>query len=393
MSDTAIIIIFVTFGLFLVMVFTVSKIYRGGGSFKSKLQTLPIKWDFSTNFNRPENEVELEKTYLRRSENDIGQAIIPSIITPLSQTLPPQPQLEKPHVLTSLLATTKNAHDHLTGIVNAAKPINKSRDIWNTVAGILEPFQSDCTTTMQLMSLIKPEDWQRDENWKNYHLNIRKIALGANQGMARRLHLVDCSDMSDLPKMKLLLNLVICEYLFRIRARVLCVDRDEIIQMSTSGNAHGANPHMHFTPFDSATMTNQSGKYAVIFSDIKPYFLDNTGNTSEFTIYNFDGSYNYLYYALRSNFYRAWHQNHLGSIYCLRKLYEKVKQLNGGIPAVDDQMIHTFGATASCVGLLPSRDKIVEIIEKVSIPELGTQMPVCEQNLEQLFKDSSRCQV
>lgn len=185
--------------------------------------------------------------------------------------------------------------------------------------------------------------------------------------------------------MKLLLNLVICEYLFRIRARVLCLDEGDCERMRNSGSAHGVHADMHFAPFDAATITNQTGKYAVIFSNIEPYFLGNKKSSSGFIIYDFKEAHNYLYYALRANFYRAWHQNHLKSIFCLRALYDHAKKLNGNNNPVDVEMICNFGVTIANDGSLPDNDAIAKIIEAIAVPRNGNEMPQRERILEKSF--------
>ncbi len=281
--------------------------------------------------------------------------------------------------ISTLIHVSGQSHSRLGTLIKKAELIQKEHAVWQAVSDILSPFEKEPSTTMQLMSLIRPEVWKTDHHWIDYHEEIRRIAQNATFGMARRLHIVDNNALQDRREVKLLVNLVLSEYLCRIRARVLVIDDSIVKNLRARATVFNRCERLEFTPFDCATITSQSGRYAVIFSDIRPYFIEN--RASPFAVVRFPDESNYVYYALRANFYRAWHESNRTSLFCLRSLYWKAKDLGESDP-IDESEIREFLGDNGAHTVLPKATQLSRVLDRIKLPTLQHTIAEKERQIE-----------
>jgi hypothetical protein len=295
----------------------------------------------------------------------------------------PIPTRYRPLTRPALAALTDmscQSHSTLQMLIKKATPISDENALWKTVSETLGHFEKEPSTTMQLMSLIRPEVWKQNRRWIKYHEEIRRIAQNAVSGMTRRLHIVDSTTAGDARHLGLLLNLVVSEYLCRIRARVLILD-DRVVEdlKADMGHFNRCNS-IDFTPFDCATITSQSGRYAVIFSDIRPYFIED--RSSPFAILSFPDAGNFVYYALRANFYRAWHHSNTENLLCLSSLYRKTKSAGLTNP-IDKQELAAFLGENGALSYIPSAEELCQVLDGITPPTLQHTMAEKERQIEQ----------
>ena len=283
----------------------------------------------------------------------------------------------------SLCEVSKQSDLVLGRKLNGARVI-EGAEKWDAVNEVMKMYHKDDTTTMQLMSLIRPGTWKDEKNWFQYHQCIRQIALHSTLGLSRRLHVVDVHEINDSVKLQFLLNLVLSEYLCNIRSRVLMLDNESIRALQSNGNNFGHCASLGFSPFDCATITAQSGEYTVIFSDISPYFVKE--GDSDFRLKLFSGSDNTLYYALRANFYRAWHQNNRDNLLCISLLYRKAKQIGIDQPFNDD-MIREFLGGKGATSAVPSVVNLDRLLSKVPTSSFQHTIPETERCVENGIKE------
>lgn len=197
------------------------------------------------------------------------------------------------------------AHFERLNSIDNAKPIRQER-VWNQVSEWLKDLHAwqqsyRLPITMELVSLISPVTWT-DSRWQEYQRKIAQITT-MNNVMARRLHVrVEQCVESEI---KMLVSLMLSEFICSIKARLLILPQREIESIPTTKGDEVAYKWKEFFLLDAGTYYADGGKHLVILSDINPFRDKQT--EEKFNIYDFNtNERQYIYDDLQANFYRAW---------------------------------------------------------------------------------------
>jgi hypothetical protein len=270
-----------------------------------------------------------------------------------------------------------DSHKHTKDSLQSAQ-LHSEDEVWSVANNILERFQHR-GAMFQLISLIDPIAWQKDNHWRIYHKKIRFLTSHP-ESVARRLHVVSASDLGNKERFVEIFNLMLAEYLCRIRSRLLSVSKDIFKSVSSQwGTLYQIND---FSLFDCATITSSDGQYGIIFSDIKPYFED---SSPTFSIFSFPRKREYIYYFLRANFYRGWHNINPYSLFSLPALFVRNREGFDIKSIIDCNRISSF--IPGRVKLPPTLNAdLITILEHVASRYMEEEKPeTIEQLLEQML--------